>query len=207
MFKITKNEPNFFKEAKSKVKLPLVSTAWDSSEIKSIRPKLREYILLEEQNLLCAYCEKEINDNPKNSNIDHFRLKAGHLFPEKTLDYSNLLVSCNTKGRCSDYKDKHIKSKKDYDNIINPVIENSDDFFDYLLTGKVVPKSDNKKAKFTIYIFQLNQEGLNEQRINIVRTIENSNLSLDEILKIFNEFHSFIKAIYPKLKPKGINNP
>ena len=204
MFKITKNEPNFFSEAKSKVKLPLISNVWDSLEIKNIRPKLREYILLEEQNLLCAYCEKEINDNPRNSNIDHFRLKAGHLFPEKTLDYNNLLVSCNTKSRCSDYKDKHIKSKKDYDNIINPVMENPDDFFDYLLNGKIVPKNNNEKAKFTIYIFQLNQEGLNEQRINIVRAIENTNLSLNEILEIFNEFHSFIKAIYPKLKSKGI---
>jgi uncharacterized protein (TIGR02646 family) len=203
MFKIDKNEPDFFKKAKSKVKKPKISNAWSSSEIENIRPKLRGYILLEEQNLLCAYCEKEIDDNPRNSNIDHFRLKAGHLFPEKTLDYNNLLVSCNTEGRCSKYKDKHIKSKKDYDNIINPVIENPNDFFDYLITGEIVAK--NQKAKFTINIFQLDNQALIRQRKDIADTLEHIDLSLEEIYNEFgNEFHSFIRAIYPKLKQKGV---
>jgi uncharacterized protein (TIGR02646 family) len=208
MFKIDKNEPIFFKKAKSKVKKTRISSAWSSSEIETIRPKLREYILLEEQNLLCAYCEREIDDNPKNSNIDHFRLKAGHLFPEKTLDYNNLLVSCNTKGRCSNYKDKHIKSKDEYNNIVNPITENPDDFFDYLLTGRIVAIDKNPKSEFTIDIFQLGrerEESLSRQRKDIADSLEHiKNLSLDEVYEIFgNEFYSFIKIIYSKLNQKG----
>lgn len=205
MFKITKNEPDFFTKAKSKVKMPKVSSAWKDKEIETIRPQLREYILLEEQNLLCAYCEKKIDDNPNNSNIDHFKLKAGHLFPEQTLDYENLLVSCNTSGRCSSYKDKHIKSKDEYDEIVNPITENPDDFFDYLITGQIIAINNNPKAEFTIDIFQLGRnrdEPLSRQRKEIADTLERiKNLSLDEVYDIFdNEFYSFIKNIYKKLE-------
>ena len=205
MFKITKNEPDFFTKAKLKVEKPKVSDAWSNKEINDIRPRLREYILLEEQNLLCAYCERTIDDNPRNSNIDHFRLKAGHLFPEKTLDYNNLLVSCNTSGRCSDYKDKHISSKDSYDNIVNPITENPDDFFDYLPTGEIVAIDGNKKAEFTIDIFQLGRnqdEPLSKQRKKIAESLKYcENLLLDEVYTEFdNEFYSFIKNIYKKLK-------
>lgn len=205
MFKISKNEPLFFSVAKSKVSLPLVSSAWESTEIESIRPKLREYILLNEQNLLCVYCEKEIDDNPKNSNIDHFRLKAGHLFPERTLDYKNLVVSCNTKGRCSNYKDKHIKSKSDYDNIVNPIDENPNDYFDYLPTGEIVALKNNAKAEFTIDIFNLGRhegDSLSQTRKQITESLRYcNNLSLDEIYNEFgNEYYSFIKIIYNKLQ-------
>ena len=205
MFKITKNEPSFFTKAKLKVKQPKISSAWDSEEIKDIRHQLRGHILQEEQKLLCAYCEKSIDDNPKNSNIDHFRLKAGHLFPEKTLDYDNLLVSCNTEGRCSNYKDKNIKSKDDYDNIINPILEDPDDFFDYLPTGIIVAKDKNPRAEFTIDIFQLGRnrdDSLSRQRRQLVYTIKQcSNLSLNEIYDLLGyEFCSFVKVVYPKLK-------
>ncbi len=205
MFKISKNEPPFFTVAKSKVSLPLVSSAWESTEIESIRPKLREHILLYEQNLLCVYCEKEIDDNPKNSNIDHFRLKAGHLFPQRTLDYKNLVVSCNAKGRCSSYKDKHIKSKSDYEKIVNPVDENPDEYFDYLLTGEIVALSASAKAEFTIDIFNLGRresDNLTQTRKQITEAlIYCNNLSLDEIYSEFgNEYHSFIKIIYNKIQ-------
>jgi len=202
MFKIVKNEPDFFTKANRK------ATTWSCKSIEEIRPRLREYILLEEQNLLCAYCERVIDDSPKNSNIDHFKLKAGHLFPEKVLDYDNLLVSCNTSGRCSDYKDKHIKSRSDYDNIVNPITQNPDDFFDYLITGKIIAIENNPKAEFTIDIFQLGRhrnEPLSRQRKEIADALEHiKNLSLDEVYDIFgNEFYSFIKAIYPKINKIG----
>lgn len=204
MFKITKSEPDFFTKAKIKVKIPKTSSAWSDKAIETIRPTLRKHILLQEQNLLCAYCEKAIDDNSKNSNIDHFRLKAGHLFPEKTLDYHNLLVSCNTYDRCSSYKDKHIKNKSDYDNIINPTVENPDDYFDYLITGEIVPIEKNVKAEFTIDIFQLGRnqdEPLSRQRRELAEAIKYANLSLAEVYDVFgNEFYSFIKNIYKKLK-------
>lgn len=204
MFYITKNEPDFFSQAKSKVTLPLVSDAWRDPEIEAIRPRLREYILRHEQNGLCCYCEKKIDAHRDNSNIDHFKLKAGHLFPQKTLEYTNLVVSCNTIGRCSGHKDKTIKLKREYDDIVNPIDENPDNYFDYLLTGEIVPINDNTKANFTIDIFKLGRnenEGLSQTRKQLAETLKYlSNLSLEDIYESFgNEYQSFIRIIYPKL--------
>ena len=46
-------------------------------------------IRIEEQSLLCSYCEREIDADPNISNIDHF--KKRDLFPNLTLDYNNLI--------------------------------------------------------------------------------------------------------------------
>jgi len=200
MFKIIKNEPKFFKVAKLKVKRPKVSSAWSDKRIEDRRPQLRGHILLEEQNLLCAYCEKEIDDNPNCSNIDHF--KTRNLFPEETLNYTNLLVSCNSHDRCSSFKDKNITNKDDYKNIINPVVENPDEYFDYLITGEIVGK--NSKAEFTIYTFQLQTDALIESRLQVYEALKHiDNLSVDEICEVFPNYHSFIKSIYSKIKNEG----
>jgi len=194
---IIKNEPSYFTTAKTKVKLPKTKEAWANEHISKIRFKLRSDILLEEQMLLCAYCEKEIDENPKNSNIDHF--KTRNLFPELTLEYSNLLVSCNTEGRCSNFKDTHIKNREEYKNIVNPIVENPNDFFDYLPTGEIIAK--NKKGQFTIDIFNLKDIALTQYRLQIVKSLKClDNLSLDDIYDIFPDYHSFIENIYPKLK-------
>jgi uncharacterized protein (TIGR02646 family) len=200
MFKIAKNEPKYFTVAKSKVKLSKIKSAWDDGHINSTRGKLRADILLDEQSLICAYCEKAIDDNPNCSNIDHF--KTRNLFPEETLNYHNLLVSCNSHDRCSSFKDKNIKYRDDYENIINPVVENPDEYFDYLITGEIVAK--NSKAEFTIYIFQLETNALIESRLQVYEALKYiDNLSLDEICEVFPDYHSFIKKIYPKLKKEG----
>ena len=201
MFQIDKDEPRYFTSAKLKVKLPKVKNAWNDENISAIREVLREDILIKEQKGLCAYCEKKISSSSTSSNIDHF--KTRNLFPEKTLDYNNLLVSCNTKERCSSLKDSHkslLKRKEDYGNIINPVIENPNSFFDYLLSGEMIPLDE--KAKFTIELFDLNHQSLYDERKILADTLQYClDLSLDEIYDNFGyEFQSFIQNIYPKLK-------
>jgi uncharacterized protein (TIGR02646 family) len=197
MRQVSKEEPSYFTTAKSKVKLPKTKGAWEDEPIHEIRPQLRSDILLEEQMLLCAYCEKEIDESPQSSNIDHF--KTRNLFPELTLEYSNLLVSCKTEGRCSDFKDTHVKSKEEYENIVNPAFENPNDFFSYLPTGEIIAK--NEKGQYTIDIFNLQDKSLIQCRRQIVKSLKYlDNLSLDEIYDIFSDYHSFIKNIYPKLK-------
>ena len=203
MLQVTKDEPSYFKTAKSKVKLTKVKDAWEDKNVTKVRSQLRTNILLEEQNLLCIYCEKEIDERPEKSNIDHF--KTRNLFPELTLDYNNLLVSCNTYGRCSNFKDNHIKTRDEYKNIINPILENPDNFFDYLVSGEIVSKTNCNKSEFTIDIFKLGRttdENLTKERKKIATALKYccDNLSLDEIYTIFPDYHNFIKAIYPKLK-------
>jgi len=202
MFKINKLKLDYFIKAKSRVNRPKVSNAWGDTNISEIRSNLRDDILVKEQKGVCAYCEKEIDSDSNNSNIDHF--KTRNLFPQETLNYHNLLVSCNTKNRCSSYKDKSIKNKSEYNNIVNPVLEEPDDFFDYLPTGEITPI--NNKADFTINIFNMGikeSHSLVQERKLIAQALEYcyNDLSLSDIYQEFgDEFHSFIRNIYNKLK-------
>jgi uncharacterized protein (TIGR02646 family) len=205
MFQITKNEPQYFTNAKSKVKLQNIKDAWDDTSIKPIREQLRGDILLNEQSLLCAYCERETDDNPNNSNIDHF--KTRHQFPEYTLDYDNLLVSCNSTTSCSHIKDNYGLTKDDYTKIINPVIENPNDFFEYGLAGDTLVKDglnncDKNKAEFTIKVFNLNSKSLTEDRKKVANALilyKQHNYTLDDIFSDINYYESFIKDIYNKI--------
>lgn len=196
MRQITKEEPAYFSKAKSKVKLPKVKSAWEDENISAIRERLRADMLLDEQGLLCAYCQKEIDEHRSNSNIDHF--KTRNLFPEETLNYNNLLVSCNTFGRCSHLKDNTIKYKDEYENIVNPTMENPNVFFDYLITGEIVAK--NEKGQFTIDIFNLQDKSLIECREQIAKALVLVDLSVEEVYAVFPDYHAFIENIYPKLK-------
>lgn len=200
MFKISKNEPDFFRKIKKKVSRPGTSDSWEESTIISLQ--LKQHILKNEQHSICAYCETKLKEN--NSHIDHFRTR--HQFPEKTWDYNNLLVSCNDESICAKNKDKKIKSKSIYDNIINPTIENPNDFIDYLTSGDIVAIDENKKAKNTIDIFQLC--ALNKRRERIAKTLYGLDISLKELHDSFeNEFKSFIEIVFKKIKQKELISP
>lgn len=204
MFKINKTELDYFKQAKAKVKLPKQKTAWQNKHISEIRADLRRDILVNEQQSLCVYCEKQITAKPTQSNIDHF--KTRHQFPQLTLDYDNLLVSCNHHQHCSHTKDNFGLNQSDYDNLINPVTEHPNYFFDYSFAGDIIAKSnlnrmDAKKANFTIQVFNLNNKSLIEERKKIIQSLQIcTHLSLDEILVYFNGFISLSHHIYPKLQ-------
>ena len=210
MQKINKSiAPDFFVKSKKRVKTPLTANAWSDPAIIPIRANLREYILLEEQFLLCCYCEQEIDSDPDNSNIDHF--KKRDLFPRLTLDYNNLLISCNSRNQCSSSKDsnkRHLR-ESDYKKIVHPVIDDPMLFFDFLLTGDIIAReginnTDKLKAEYTIELFGLNCESLRVQRRSIAASIMNlkrhSNLSLGMICDEFSDFTSFIQCIFYKIK-------
>ena len=169
MRQIIKNEPSYFTTVKTKVKLPKTKEAWANEYINKIRFKLRSDMLLEEQMLLCAYCEKEIDESPKSSNIDHF--KTRNLFPELTLEYKNLFVSCNHNAHCSSHKDRLPLTKEDYQNILNPLSEELEDVFGYTSFGEIEPLT--QKAKFTQDSFNLNHISLVEERKLIIQNFEN----------------------------------
>jgi uncharacterized protein (TIGR02646 family) len=208
MFKIEKNEPDFFTKAIKKVK----TNSWNDKEIRKIRPKLREYILKTEQNYLCAYCEKIITSDSKHSNIDHFKKKDSQFFPKDIFNYNNLLVSCNTHNRCSEYKDnkKNALLKSDYVNMINSVLENPDEYFEYFTTGEIILKDEeNKKAKFTKNIFQLNQSPLVKDRKKltiVILQLKKDGMTFQEVFNYLREYKSFIKYIYENYEDSGFDS-
>lgn len=190
MKKINKTAPPLFSDFIKKNK----PSNW--TDCLEITADLRHYMLNEEQNGQCAYCESAIISHSSKSHIDHFRRKAGHLFPELVCAYENLLVSCNNPYRCAKHKDGEVKNKNDYDDLINPVTDNPTVHFNYSYTGDFIPIDE--KGKHTIDIFKLNHKSLIERRKTMamqVNTYKNQ-ISLEDVKNIFKEFESYIENIW-----------
>jgi uncharacterized protein (TIGR02646 family) len=214
MYQIIKNEPIFFTNAKKKVKSShFVSSAWHElgEDEKGFKTKLREYILLEEQNMLCAYCEQEIESDETSSNTDHF--KKRDWCARETLEYNNLLVSCKNEFHCENIKDKFKFTRcSEFDKMVNPVIENPNNFFDYGIDGDIFAKDglsviDKEKAEFTIKVFELNNISLQKDRAKIGESLNfyhDHGSKMDDVLQDIINYPSFIKNIYKKLKQKEV---
>ena len=162
-----KSEPEEFTKYKSKHKI----INWDSftPEIKQV---LKQYLLEEQENSCCPYCEIKIN--LENSHIEH--IKPKNIFPNLLADYNNFIACCLTKKRCG-----NSKASKWSELFINPITENPEDYFEYdIKTGRMVPifKEGEKyeKAKYTIELLNLNEDRLCKIRkvfiINYTKNIE-----------------------------------
>ena len=156
MLKVNKkSEPEEFTKYKSKNKI----INWDSFTVE-IKQVLKQYLLEEQENSCCPYCEIEIN--LYNSQIEH--IKPKDKFPKLLTEYDNLLACCLESKRCG-----NSKANKWDELFINPVTENPKDYFEYdIKTGKIIPifKDGEKyeKAKYTINLLNLNDNRLCEIR-------------------------------------------
>jgi uncharacterized protein (TIGR02646 family) len=119
--------------------------------------------LLEEQHFICCYCMKRINQN--NSHIEH--IKPQVRFPSETLDYSNLLLSCNgisnNKDNCGHRKDDWYNAK----DFLTPINPDCEKIFTYSITGKMDALKEN--GKITISKLNLNSNLLVRARKEIIR--------------------------------------
>jgi len=89
MLKVNKQqEPDFLLEYKKKY----IPKSWIDYNKDDIRNKIKENILVIEQEEYCPYCEKRIYTND-NGHIEH--IKPRDLFPKEFQSYNNILVSCN----------------------------------------------------------------------------------------------------------------
>ena len=150
-----KSEPEEFTKYKSKHKI----INWDSftTEIKQV---LKQYLLEEQENSCCPYCEIEIYLD--NSQIEH--IKPKDKFPELLIDYNNLIACCLENKRCG-----NSKANKWNELFINPVTKNPEDYFEYdIKTGKIISIFKNgekyEKAEYTINLLNLNDNRLCEIR-------------------------------------------
>lgn len=168
MLKVQKTlEPKFYKDFKTK-HISKINNWDDMNDHYEVKQELREYMLLEEQNFKCPYCESLIYDESE-GNIEHIRPKDK--FKELYLDYNNFLTSCRSTYSCDNFKG----SKWD-ENFINPVLEDPRDYFTYdLYSGEIIPKSDDKmikeKAEKTIEILNLNHNNLKNKRRNFIKML------------------------------------
>lgn len=197
MLKINKdNEPEFFLKFKVRVN----PRTWD--DFSPIRHELRKYILENEQNNFCTYCEGKISSENIQSEIDHIKPKASHRFPKLFDVYVNLTVSCKRRNQCGE------KKGSDWiDNFVHPVIDNPEEEFSYSADGKM--NAGNEKGEHTIQFLGLNNSYLVRVRQTIASQLESyrpiENYSVEEIIYYFSSagYPNFIKAIYQDFA-KGI---
>lgn len=116
--------------------------------------------MMEEQDGLCVYCECLLDKlRPENTRIDHIFCRSQ--YPERTLDYTNLALSCSNNS-CD-------LSKKD--NILPILPEPGCNRYFRLVegTGEIKPalnmtKEDKKKANQTISMLNLKCDVHNRAR-------------------------------------------
>lgn len=149
---------------------PIVWSDCDSQ----IKRKAKEFILLEEQFLLCGYTEIYIDN--EDCHIDHYVKRA--LNNNLCYDWNNLVVAVNDDDYGAKYKDggNGVKNLADYNLIFNPVNDRTQDFFRYTTDGKIHPadnlnQADFNKAEKTIIIFNLNHNSLKTRRKDLILTM------------------------------------
>lgn len=165
---------------------------WD--DISPIRQQLRKHIL-EEQNKFCAYTELRIN-TVDDCHIDHYHTR--NLYPDETFEYSNMLVSCNSEEYGAKYKDKQVKIKEDYKELVNPVEDLPTDFIEFGLTGRANTVGDCTKGKQTISFFNLNEKSLVQRRKTVVANLLQMKdyLTEDEMVESLGEFETLVRQLY-----------
>lgn len=111
----------------------------------------------------CAYCEKSLPKD-KACHIEHFRQRSCH--PQGTFTWDNLYLSCNTTNTCGKYKDQQSYHWQD---LIDPCTDDPDDYLRFYSDGSIRPRknllpSEQKRAKETIRVFNLNEQALQATR-------------------------------------------
>ena len=107
----------------------------------------------------CAYCESDISG--RNKQIEHFRQKASHCYPQATFEWANLFGSCTRKDSCGNHKDQC--GEYDHEDIIKPDEENPEFYLLFVVDGSIVPrhdltKKDNHRANETLRVFNLDHQ-------------------------------------------------
>ena len=118
--------------------------------------------LIEEQGSVCCYCCKRIESG--NSHIEHFRPKGDPAYAELSLEYDNLLASCqgyhNEKENCGHRKGNEFDEKL----MISPLEKDCEDYFKFSSRGKIMAVDGNDRARYTIELLELDSPQLNAAR-------------------------------------------
>jgi uncharacterized protein (TIGR02646 family) len=153
--------------------------------------------LLAEQKYICCYCENRID--AQTSHIEHLHPQTN--YPQKQLDYSNLLASCEAGG-----KKTHCGHKKDRQLLpITPLdpIEPSQHFI-FAADGNIYPRhKNNNAADTTIKILGLDAKRLVTMRSTVISTIiallinspEERQQTLDTVSPSSDKLYEFYSTI------------
>lgn len=179
--------------------------------------------LVEEQGYICCYCQQYIDVFP-NTIIEHFLPRNGKGYDHLSLEYTNLLASCDggqgerslrdDKGRKKNKKyPVHCDASKENEKIgISPLREDCERFFLYDDDGNIFPKDSDElsddylMAEETIRILNLNNNVLSQLRkAAFDGFLDHTYEQLSSVIDALNEknnskFYAFAGAIICYIK-------
>ena len=168
---IKEDEPDFLLEFKRKNP----KGTYDSKEFQPYRSELTKF-LLKEQKGICAYCCGRI----KNGNVHNEHIEPRHpgtFTSKRSLDYTNLVASCNTLRTCG------TKKENDYDEtrFVSPLNPDCEDKFTYYPNGTIEGDS------YTIDLLNLNDYELREARKAVYKKLQGLNRDMIEMVYVNNQ--------------------
>jgi uncharacterized protein (TIGR02646 family) len=108
---------------------------------------------IEEQFYLCAYCCQQIKDIDTCHN-EH--VEAQNINPSRTLDFANIVASCNTANQCGKaHKSQHLA--------LTPLMPECEAELRFRISGRVEGLSD--RAKTTIQVLNLGDHETNNRAL------------------------------------------
>lgn len=146
------------------------TATYDADTFSCYREQLRKELVMEQHNL-CAYCCCRIsNDKAHNEHIEPRHPKKGS--STKTLDYSNIVASCNNRDRCGAKKGNDHEASE----FISPLNPKCEEVFIYYPDGVM------EGNKYTIDLLNLNSYELKEARKAVYRTLSTLDKSTIEMI-------------------------
>lgn len=147
--KIKKGEPVSFVKWKKKNPAGKYS---DLNQNPDIRQDIRS-AALKEQNYLCAYCCILLSGS---GDCHNEHVEAQNTSPNLTVEYSNIIVSCNTCNQCGKAHDsKHL--------LLTPFMDECETELKFYISGRVEGLS--KRAKSAIEILNLGDSEQNNRKL------------------------------------------
>ena len=177
------NEPQFLIDFKNKYP----KKDYDSKEFADYRQPLK-LSLIKEQKGLCAYCCGSITE--EKSHNEHIEPRHPQKYASgKSLDYTNIVASCNNPNTCGNKKD----NKYDEKQFVSPLDENCEKKFTYFANGAIIGDD------YTIGLLNLNAYELKNARKSVIRALQG--LSKDIIKECYmNEENEIYEPYYNVIK-------
>jgi len=170
----------------------LANDNWQPSydDLRNPEKSIVKTALMEDQGYICCYCEQELIAT--DSHIEHFLPQDS--YPEKTLDFSNLLCSCQDKIKKRE--PRHCGNLKGDDELsISPLDEECEKYFKYSYDGYIEPVDE--KARTTIEKLGLDIDKLNAQRRDAIEPFIDGLLTEDELMEFVSAYLKKVDGKYP----------
>lgn len=140
------------------------SANYDSDLFKPYRTMLRKE-LIKEQRGLCAYCcSKLVEARSHNEHIEPRHKKDG-IISKRSLDYVNIVVSCDSSSSCGNKKGNAYDERK----FISPLQDDCENWFSY------DPDGTMNGDEYTISLLNLNSYKLKNARKAVYKALLSMN--------------------------------